>query len=108
MIPFELNENAFQALQSVTFNPNPLPEFEERPRFGRHTRRQKSSDSFNFRVVDWKWNLALTHDRKHPRRYEDRQTLLRIELAEYVTREQRSIHLSQFSIPVFLSPVGWK
>lgn len=108
MIPFELNENAFYALQSVTFNSNLLTDFKERPWFGRDTRRHESSDSLNLDIVDWKWNLALTHDRNHPRRYKDRQTLLRIELAEYVTRKQRSIHLSQSSIPAFLSAEGWQ
>lgn len=108
MIPFKLNENAFQSLQSITFNPNLLPDFEEGPRFDRHTRRHESSDSRNFGLVDWKWNLALAHDRNHPWRYKNRKTLLRIELAEYVARKQGSIHLFHSSVPAFLHCVSRK
>jgi hypothetical protein len=108
MITFELNENAFYAQQSVTFNPDLLSKFEEGPRFSTNAGRYQRSDGFNFGIVNRERYSALTHDSNHAWCYKDWQALLGVELAEYVTRKQRSIHLSQSSIPSFLGTVDWK
>jgi hypothetical protein len=72
MIALEVNKNALEALQRLALYPDPLPEFEERPRLGVKSRRHNGLNSRDLAVFDGYRNFSATHDGNDTRCHKNR------------------------------------
>jgi hypothetical protein len=67
MIPFEIDQYAFETLQRLALDANPLTKFEERPRLGVKSGGYNRLNTRNLVVFDGHRNLAAANNGNHPR-----------------------------------------
>src|SRR5579859_7250040 len=108
MIALNINQYAFQTLESVTLDSNSLAERKIGPRLNSETRRNDCLNGCNLAVINRKRDPTSADHRDHSWRNQDGQASLSVKLTEYVTREQGGIHFPWAPIPSFLRLVGRK
>ena len=66
MIPFEIDQYAFETLQRLALDANPLTKFEKRPRLGVKSGGYNRLNTRNLAVFDGHRNFAAANNSDHP------------------------------------------
>jgi hypothetical protein len=89
----KIDQNSFKTGQFAGMNPDPLSDFEVRPRLAGKFGSDCQLNGFNLPILDWGWRCSAANYLKDPWS-QDRWSPLRVfEPTKNVSREKRLFHL---------------